>query len=175
MQQHFLDNALDPAAHRLICAAVGVERGRARWPKIGDLANGAGARPVRDYGSGVDVADAAYMAGALHDFIEVDILPLAELLEEQPEWDLVHLDVQGWEAALCAGCAEALTGRVRWMVVGTHSRVIDGEVIVAMRRAGWVLENEKPTRFTFDPSKASLELMTEMDGIQIWRNPSRTC
>ncbi|HUB48836.1 MAG TPA: class I SAM-dependent methyltransferase [Acetobacteraceae bacterium] len=170
MQQHFLDNGLDPATHRLVCAAVGVGRGRARWPRIADPANASGARPVREDGGGLDIADSAYMAGAVDDFIDVDILPLPELLEEQPEWDLLHMDVQGWETALCAGCADALTRRVRRMVIGTHSRAIDGEIIVTMRRAGWVLENEKPTRFTFDPSKGSLELMTEVDGVQVWRN-----
>ena len=171
MRQHFLDNGLDPEAHSLICAAVGVEEGRARWPRIADPANAGGARPVREADGALDQGDEAYMQGAMEDFIDVDIVPFADLLSREPVWDLVHIDVQGWEAKLCAGCVEPLNARARWLVIGTHSRLIDGEVIEVLHGAGWVLENEKPTRFQFDAAKSSLELMTEVDGVQVWRNP----
>ena len=171
MRQHLRDNELDPEAHRLVCAAVGVEPGRARWPRITDPANAGGARPVRQDGAGLDTGDTAYMLGALDDHIEVEIVPLAGLLEHEPVWDLVHIDVQGWEAKLCAGAVAALTERVRWLIVGTHSRVLDGQVIEILHAAGWVLENEKPTRFNFDPSKPSIDSMAEVDGAQVWRNP----
>ncbi len=171
MQQHFRDNGLDPAAHRLICAAVGVEAGHARWPRIGDPANAGGARPVREDGAALDAADAAYMQGGIDDYVDVEIVPLADLLVQEPIWDLVHIDVQGWEAELCAGCIEPLNERVRWLVIGTHSRVIDGQVIETLRAAGWVLENEKPTQFVFDQTKPTLESMAITDGTQVWRNP----
>jgi FkbM family methyltransferase len=171
MRQHFLDNDLDPEQHRLICAAVGVEKGHARWPRITDPANAAGARPVREVGGGLDECDVAYMQEAIEDFIDVDILPFEDLLLLEHVWDLVHIDVQGWEAKLCAGCVEMLNSRVRWMIIGTHSRAIDGQVIEVLHSAGWFLEQEKPTRFRFDPDQASLELMTEVDGVQVWRNP----
>jgi hypothetical protein len=172
MRQHLLDNGLDPGAHTLICAAVGVEAGSARWPRISDPANAGGARPVREVAAGLDEGDAAYMRGAIDDYVEVEILPLAGLLKREPVWDLVHIDVQGWEAKLCAACAEQLSARARWLVVGTHSRVLDGQVIEALHAAGWVLENEKPTRFRLGCAEPSLELMTEVDGVQVWRNPT---
>ena len=171
MRRHFLDNGLDPEAHTLICAAVGVEKGHARWPRIADPANAGGARPVREAGGSLDQGDEAYMQGAMEDFIDVDIVPFADLLSREPVWDLVHIDVQGWEATLCAGGVDPLNARARWLVIGTHSRPIDGEVIEILHGAGWVLENEKPTRFQFDAAKTSLELMTEVDGVQVWRNP----
>ncbi len=170
MHQHFRDNDLDPAAHRLICAAVGAAAGRARWPRIDDPANAGGARPVRATGATLDQGDAAYMQGAIEDFIEVEIVSLADLLAAEPVWDLVHIDVQGWEAKLCADCVEPLSARARWLVIGTHSRRIEGAVIEALLPAGWLLENEKPTRFHLDPSKPSIEQMTEVDGVQVWRN-----
>lgn len=171
MRQHFLDNDLDPDAHTLLCAAVGVEAGRARWPRIADPANTGGARPVREAAGELDAGDQAYMQGAMADFIDVDVVAFGELLAQEPVWDLVHIDVQGWEATLCAGCLEPLGARARWLVIGTHSRLIDGEVIEILHGGGWVLENEKPTRFRFDAAKSSLELMTEVDGVQVWRNP----
>lgn len=171
MRQHLIDNGLDPASQTLLCAAVGVEAGQARWPRIVDPANAAGARPVRDSAAGLDAADTDYMGGGLADFIDVDILPMADLLARQPVWDLVHIDVQGWETQLCAGCIDALNERVRWLLIGTHSRTIDGEIIAILFKAGWVLEHEKPTRFRFNPAIASLEQMAEVDGVQAWRNP----
>lgn len=171
MRQHFLDNDLDPDTHRLLCAAVGVEAGHARWPRIADPANAGGARPVREAAGELDAGDEAYMQGAMADFIEVDIVAFGDLLAAEAFWDLVHIDVQGWEATLCAGCLEQLGARVRWLVIGTHSRLIDGQVIEILHGGGWVLENEKPTRFLFDAAQSSLELMTEVDGVQVWSNP----
>jgi FkbM family methyltransferase len=174
MRQHFVDNDLDPEQHSLICAAVGVEPGHAHWPRIVDPANAGGARPVRETQGGLDSADEAYMHGAMDDFIDVDIIPFGDLLAREPVWDLVHIDVQGWEAKLCASCVGPLSARARWLVIGTHSRLIDGELIDILHGAGWVLENEKPTRFNFDVDQSSVESMTDVDGVQVWRNPRLT-
>jgi hypothetical protein len=40
-----------------------------------------------------------------------------------------------------------------------------------MKEAGWLLEHEKPARFVFRENCPSLELMTVIDGSQVWRNP----
>lgn len=174
MEQHMADNGVAPGQQRLYCAAVGVEVGHARWPRIADPANASGGRPIREGAEGIDRDDAAYIPHAVEDHIDVRIVPLAMILAEHPVWDLLHVDVQGWETRLCAGTIDDLNAKVRRMVIGTHSRVIDGQLIEILTGAGWVLENEKPSRFTFDPAKASIELMTEIDGTQIWRNPRLT-
>ena len=44
MARHFVDNGLDPNEHYLLQAAVGLERGRARWPRVVDAANDWGFR-----------------------------------------------------------------------------------------------------------------------------------
>lgn len=171
MRQHFLDNDLDPASHELICGAVGAKKGRARWPRIADPANAAGARPVKKLKLGVDPDDSAYMHGAMEASIDVEILAFEDLLARQAVWDLVHIDVQGWEAQLCAAAAGTLSDRVRWMVIGTHSRLIEGQLLATLHGMGWVLENEKPTRFKFEDGQSSVEAMTDVDGVQVWRNP----
>lgn len=171
MQQHMADNGVAPEQLRLYCAAVGVEPGLARWPRIADPANAGGGRPIREDAGGIDRDDAAYVPHAVEDHIDVEIVSLAAILAECPIWDLLHIDVQGWEAKLCAGAIDVLNESVRRVVIGTHSRVIDGQLVEIMSGADWVLENEKPARFAFDPAKASIELMTEIDGTQIWRNP----
>jgi len=170
MRQHLMDNGLDPNRHSLHRAGVGVNAGHARWPRIFDPANAAGARPIRQDSGRADVGDTAYMAG-LQDFVDIQILPFGDLLAEQPLWDLVHIDVQGWEYDLCRAYIDTLTQRARWVIIGTHSRKLDGDLLDLFHRAEWHLEHEKPTMFTFDPARKSLESMATIDGAQVWRNP----
>ena len=167
MYQHFVDNGLEPASHVLLQAAVGVEAGSAQWPDEPDALNQWGARPIRD-GSEADVG---YLAGRVDRFFAVDILEARDLVLREAEWDMVHIDIQGWEGEVCRSCIDLLSERVKWVVIGVHSRVMDAELLEMFHAAGWVLEHEKPTRFRFDPAKTNFEAMVTADGIQVWRNP----
>jgi FkbM family methyltransferase len=167
MRQHFLDNDLDPSGHVLLQAAVGPETGVARWPRYPDARNMWGARPLR-HGSR---EDEDYPNPATHDFLEIEILKASELLLREPVWDMLHIDIQGWEGAVCRSCIDQMTERVRWVILGVHSRILDAELLRLFHSAGWILEHEKPTRFRFAPDKATFESMVIADGTQIWRNP----
>lgn len=174
MRQHLLDNGLDPAGQHLLQAAVGLERGHARWPKIADAANDWGSRPARLGAAGANEVDALYLGHLLDEYIEVDVVPVTELLAREPRWDLVHVDVQGWEGLVCEHAVYELNHRVSYLVVGTHSRKLDGDLVDLFHREGWVLEHEKPSRFTYIPGVKLLESMNAADGTQVWRNP-RQC
>ena len=174
MTRHLLDNGLDPAQEHLLQAAVGLERGRARWPKIADAANDWGSRPARIDASGTNERDASYLGSLLDEYIEVDVVPMSEILEREPRWDLVHVDVQGWEALVCEHALAQLSSRVAYLVIGTHSRKLDGDLVDLFHREGWILEHEKPSRFTYLPGVKLLESMNAADGTQVWRNP-RLC
>ena len=167
MQQHLRDNGFDPAKHELIMAAVGSQVGQARWPRIEDPQNAAGARPVR----AGNRSDASYMQYFKDEAIEVNVVAFSDLLRKRPVWDLVHIDVQGWEFELCQSAHAELNQKAKWLVIGTHSRKIDGDLIALFHNERWVLENERPTVFAYDAALTSLELMTTVDGIQVWRNP----
>jgi FkbM family methyltransferase len=171
MRQHLLDNGIDLRDAHLVQAAVGLERGRARWPKIVDAANDWGSRPARMEASGANEGDASYLGALLNEYIEIDVVPMTDLLEQERRWDLVHVDVQGWEALVCEDAIEQLNSRVAYVVLGTHSRKLDGDLIDLFHRAGWILENEKPSRFTYIPGAKVLESMNAADGTQVWRNP----
>ena len=166
LQTHFGDNGFDPETHTLIQGAVGVTPGRARWPKVADPSADWGSRPLDN-----DLATIDYLGRSFDEFIDIEMYAFDNLLEREPSWDLVHIDVQGSEAELCRASAELLDRRVRFVVVGTHSRKLDGDLMDHFFRRGWVLENEKPARFTFDPALPTLEAMTYRDGTQVWRNP----
>jgi hypothetical protein len=73
---------------------------------------------------------------------------MLDLIMKESRWDLIHIDVQGDEVDICRSCIDELSARVRWIVVGTHSRKIDGDLLDLMWRAGWMLEHEKPSKFT---------------------------
>jgi hypothetical protein len=175
MVQNFHDNMIDPNLHTLICGGVGTVSGRAKWPKITDPRNFSGGRPIRKYGDQqetFDSRDVKYLEGLLDGFIDVDIISFEQLLETQPCWDLVHLDVQGTEVELCTACLTKMAKCVRYLVVGTHSRKLDGDMLALMYRAGWDLEHEKPAGFTYNKTLQTLERMTSTDGVQVWRNPN---
>jgi FkbM family methyltransferase len=175
MVQHLRDNGIDPDQHTLLQAAVGVAQGVARWPRLPDPRNAAAARPLREQGasgSQPNEDDTKYLKGmSSGGMIEVTVISFENLLRKLPFWDLVHIDVQGTEHELCQACIQLLTDRVRYIVVGTHSRKIDGDMVDTMWGAGWILENEKPTRFVFNKDISSLERMGTHDGTQVWRNP----
>jgi Domain of unknown function (DUF4214) len=174
MVQHLRDNGIDPDQQTLIEAAVGVAGGVAKWPRILSPRNNAGARPVRQEGATgkeLNQDDLGYMVGVPGRLVDVNVVSFESLLHGQPFWDLVHIDVQGGEYDLCRACLAKLSERVRYIVVGTHSRKLDGDLLDVMWRGGWILEHEKPTRFQFNTEVSSLERMGTHDGTQVWRNP----
>ena len=158
LRQHFIDNGLNPDQHVLLQAAVGARPGRARWPRV-EPRNSYGTRPL----TGVDAQ--------LANTFELKVLSMSDLLRQQNRWDLVHVDVQGSEVEICEAAIALLNERAHWLVVGTHSRLIEGQLISLLMNAGWVLENEKPVIFEVQRSAPSAEALTRVDGTQIWRNP----
>jgi len=174
MVQHLRDNRIEPDEQTLIQAAVGVTGGVAKWPRIPSPRNNAGARPVRQEGATrkeLNQDDLHYMAGIPGALVDMKVVSFESLLRGQPFWDLVHMDVQGGECDLCRTCLAILSECVRYIVVCTHSRKLDGDLLEVMWRGGWILEHEKPTRFQFNTDVSSLERMGTHDGTQVWRNP----
>jgi len=163
LRQHFTDNGFEPDRHALFEAAVGTKAGVAQWPIVEDSSEACGSRLIQDASD--------HEGGRLQNARPIDVVPLFDLVVREPRWDLIHIDVQGDEVDICRSCIDELSARVSWIVVGTHSRKIDGDFLDLMWRAGWLLEHEKPSRFTFDPGCATLEAMTTIDGTQVWRNP----
>lgn len=82
--------------------------------------------------------------------------------------DLLHIDIQGGETAYVAGNADALTRLVRRVLVGTHSRAIEGELFAHFLSRGWLLEMERPA---IAPPQGGRPI-TRIDGVQLWRNPA---
>lgn len=161
--QHLSDNGIDPAANSLHQAAVGARSGTAIWPVLEEPREDAGARPLEP-----DRRD--YRGRVFAETRQVPVISFSCLLGQQPIWDLAHVDVQGSEFELCAAAIGDLNARVKWMVIATHSRKLDGDVLDLFWQNGWQLENEKPSQMRYDLQLPSLEVMTTQDGAQVWRN-----
>jgi len=70
-------------------------------------------------------------------------------------------------SGLIAGCISGLTRSVAYLVIGTHSRAIEGRLFETLGAAGWRLEMERPAILAFGAKGP--EVVT--DGVQGWRNP----
>jgi len=83
--------------------------------------------------------------------------------------DLLHIDIQGGEADLVTSSLAFLNAHVAYMMIGTHSRVIEGRLCDELGAAGWELEVERPAIMDITGKPAA-----RVDGVQGWRNPRLT-
>ena len=146
--------------HRGIAAA---STGYALFPRQDDSSLQWGAEPV--FNASEEQRQSAARANT-HD--ELPMIALPDLVASHRRIDLLHIDIQGGEADFIEGCLPAMHQKVASMLVGTHSRQIEGRIMVTMLRAGWILEIERPAIFEPRPDG----LMLQVDGVQGWRNPA---
>lgn len=97
----------------------------------------------------------------------VPMVALDDLLDPLQRVDLLHVDIQGGEAELIDRCHSLLQEKVAYLLVGTHSRQIEGRIMATLLAAGWQLEIERPAIFVPEPDGPRITV----DGVQAWRNP----
>jgi hypothetical protein len=98
----------------------------------------------------------------------LEMLPLGRIIANHKFVDLLHLDIQGGEGPLIRTTIDTISSKVGYILVGTHSRVLEGEIIALLDAHGWKLEIERPAIFAVGESG---KLDTTVDGVQAWRNP----
>ena len=164
MLDNFRTNGLDPARYSLHHAVVGAEDGTASFPKLNAAEEDYGAFAV--FGEDKPGADrpTATQHGELE---EIPCLSLATLLADKERVDLIHIDIQGHEEAVIRGGIDALNAKARRIVVGTHSRAIEGHLFDLFHAQGWVCESEVPC--VLKPLMDGTRVLW-VDGEQVWRN-----
>jgi FkbM family methyltransferase len=135
--------------------------GTALFPRKAPAGGEWGMEPV--FGADEPQRAKAIAAGS-HD--ELPMISLQELLGDRTRLDLLHVDIQGGEADLVESCRSALDEHVSYLVIGTHSREIEGRLFASLLGSRWRLEIERPAIFTL----AGELPMTTVDGVQGWRN-----
>jgi hypothetical protein len=99
-------------------------------------------------------------------FVELPMIPLPDVIGEHSRLDLLHLDIQGGEADLVESCRSVLDQRVAYIVIGTHSREIEGRLFTTLLDSPWRLEIERPAILALSRDGP----FTTVDGVQGWRN-----
>ncbi|MFM8351164.1 MAG: hypothetical protein ACKN9D_08835 [Actinomycetales bacterium] len=147
---------------RVVQAAAWTDATTLRFPVLpeDDMGGAASAEvdPAMDY------------RGAHLDHVEVPAITLRDVLSATQPTDLLHVDLQGQEAAVLLPEAELVAQRVRFMVVGTHNRLVEGLLQEAFLAGEWALLMESPSTAFFDGVKPTLTGFTTHDGNQIWAN-----
>ncbi|MED5621706.1 FkbM family methyltransferase [Ideonella sp. BN130291] len=80
--------------------------------------------------------------------------------------DLLHIDIQGAEVDVIRNSLDFLDSNVAYIMVGTHSKQIEGQLMDLLLPRGWVLEIERPAIL----SLAEETPLVTVDGVQGWRN-----
>ena len=156
------ENGFAPEAvtiHRGIAAARG---GVALFPKGGAEGEHYGFEPVFS-------ADTAEIQAALATgrYDRLPMIPLADIVTAEGRVDLLHVDIQGGEADLVHGSREALDAHVAYLLIGTHSRAIEGRLAADLLAWGWRLEVERTALVHLTTGVP----VVHIDGVQGWRNP----
>lgn len=120
-------------------------------------------------GKAVFYPDAETLAAARADpSVQVlDCYPL-EKLGKGEVIDLLHIDIQGAEVEYMRGNLDSAGTYVKRILIGTHSRSIEGALMDLFLDAGWRLEMERPAITPVAYGKPR----TTIDGVQMWLNPA---
>jgi FkbM family methyltransferase len=97
---------------------------------------------------------------------ELPMISLEKVSSAHPRIDLLHIDIQGGEADLIRDSLAILNKKVAYMIIGTHSREIEGRIFECLRAAGWLLEIERPAILSITNGIPQVQV----DGVQGWRN-----
>lgn len=156
-------NGFDPASVTLHHGIAAAGAGTALFPRQGHGDASWGLEPIF-HATHTQVRDA--LRSGSHD--ELPMVPLLTLIGTHERIDLLHIDIQGGEADLIADCLQVLRERVAYLLVGTHSRQIEGRIVEFLSGSGWILEIERPAIL----SLAGRHPVVTVDGVQGWRNPA---
>jgi hypothetical protein len=153
-------NGFAPGQYRVFHGVAAPKRGRALFPVVENPDATWGSAPILD-ATPEQIEEAVRKGG----YLELDALPLQEVTDGKIV-DLLHIDIQGGETAFVEQNLEIITNTVRSMVIGTHSRIIEGELTKLLLMVGWVLEIERPALVHVTGPVPE----TYVDGVQGWRN-----
>ncbi len=154
-------NGFYGSAVTLIHGVAAGQSGAALFPRQDIPGTEWGSQPIFNAGAGKRLK--AVKSGK---YDELPMVSLAEIVAPYSRIDLLHIDIQGGEADLVSACLPTIAEKVAYMVIGTHSRQIEGRLCETLLQAGWRLEMERPALL-----KHGMVPVVTVDGVQGWRNP----
>lgn len=161
-RQSLKANGFHPDQIKLHHGLAAASAGTALFPRQAHSGVSWGLEPI--FGAS-DAETAEALRSGSHDVLTM--IPMAELITDHERIDLLHIDIQGGEASLVAESLEVLNDKVAYILIGTHSRQIEGKLLETLLAAGWWLEMERPAIISVDRWGP----VVRIDGVQGWRNP----
>jgi hypothetical protein len=154
-------NGFAGSAVTLIHGIAAGQPGAALFPRQDVPGTEWGSQPIFNAGAGK-----RFKAVKSGKYDELPMVSLAEIVAPHSRIDLLHIDIQGGEADLVSACLPTIAEKVAYMVIGTHSRQIEGRLCESLLQAGWQLEIERPALL-----RLGMVPVVTVDGVEGWRNP----
>ena len=164
--EHLEDNGLSDLPLRALHGIAAPKSGWAQFPVLDDSAHDMGPSAIfteerPQEGRQMD------RRGIEYPYVLKRAFSLEEIFADEPRFDAVHFDVQGAELEILESGIDLVDQRCAHLIIGTHSREIEGGIARLMMDRGWLLENERPCTLLhgkFGPA-------SDRDGTQLWKNP----
>jgi FkbM family methyltransferase len=150
LRRHLRENGLEGCAE-IIHGVAADQNGINQFPKLREPA-------VQWSGRAGDDAEG--------ELVETPAYTLERLIGDR-FFDLIHIDVQGDEHDVLMASLASIGAKVRRLVVGTHGRAIESQLLALLSKSGWNLEHEQPCALNVDRPLG----MGPIDGCQVWLNP----
>jgi hypothetical protein len=154
-------NGFLPDEFRIIHGVAAPRRSKALFPVVVNSGANWGSAPIFD-ATETQINEARRSGG--HQVL--DAWPLSDLSGGKPV-DLLHVDIQGGETDFVKANFADIDRHVRRMLIGTHSRIIEGSLMSFLLNEGWSVEIERPCIFTIVDGQPQIHV----DGVQGWVNP----
>ena len=161
-QEALARNGFAQSEYTLYRGVAAASAGSALFPRQEHAGHSWGLEPV--FGATKEQQDEAVANGS-HDILPM--ISLESAIGDRDRIDLLHIDIQGGEAALIESCLSLLNEKVAYVLIGTHSKHIEGRLYDILTPAGWLIEMERPA--FYQVKNWIPELI--VDGVQAWRNP----
>jgi FkbM family methyltransferase len=165
MRQHFKNNDIPLDENRLVHGIAGARDGTAEFPVADD--------PSADWGQAAFFGEAAgntnridYRGFKVAKTETVPVYAIDTFLADEKLINLMHVDIQGAEADVIPAALDTLNKKVKAMVIGTHTRQIEGLLAATLTEAGWTLCREQACSLSLGTNSVSYQA----DGCQFWRN-----
>lgn len=128
--------------------------------------------PMQDYGgaASTEKTDLDYR-GMHYETEPVPAFSLADITEGLDVIDYAHWDVQGAELDIALSSRDLINDRFKNILIGTHSRYIEGQLLQLFFEMGWDLVLHQDCRYIYDRHKTNLVAMGHTDGEMFFRNP----
>jgi FkbM family methyltransferase len=160
-----ITNSFEKKEYKVIHGIVANRGNMALFKKTESSQIDWGKEPVFDYEE--QVFEEAKKSGK---YENVPVYSLDSLMAKAEQIDLLHVDIQGGEETLFVNNENLLNKKVKSIVIGTHSRIIEGKLFEFFYKLGWNLVAERALIGGIKNGRQE----NVVDGVQYWKNPHGT-